>query len=557
MGVVADTLHRAVVGLSEDGTASVWDATDGHQLRRFATERKGVALAAHPSEGWIAVVAAEGTVTAWDVGTGTNLTRTFHHGSPLRKILFLSEGRRMLTVGGRQILFWNASSGGVPPIRIRHASDIRCAVLFPDGDRGVSVGEDGWMNCWDTVTGASLGEPMAVEKGTDSVQVSPDGSTLGTLAGGNLTLWSQAGGGSWKVSSRFPQTVSAWAFAPDGRHLWLADRAGCLAMHEFRPSLETEVTSTHSSVRLEQKWVELVAGRVLTNEQWGVMDSVKRASLWKEWQNLPPERSVVLNPSEAHRSLAIRAKDNADFYASLFHWERVVQAERGVAEWVTQRDQAAQRLQARLLPASQEPELKFKLPPRSLAFNWRQVNLSAFFNAALDHAWLPSEGNDLGELMRGWRQDAGVVFDLRGVVQLGSPSLESLGLRFPRSVQGIPVGARALRLNFLHATAWDAVHRTPVGHYRIRYRDGATRDADLLYGENIGHWWCNPTASRRFPAAAVVWQGSNAAARQMGMEARVFQMAWINPRPDIEIESFDFVSAFERPAPFLLAVTLE
>jgi hypothetical protein len=38
---------------------------------------------------------------------------------------------------------------------------------------------------------------------------------------------------------------------------------------------------------------------------------------------------------------------------------------------------------------------------------------------------------------------------------------------------------------------------------------------------------------------------------------RLYQTSWENPKPDLEVVSFDFVSAMANSAPFLIAVTVE
>jgi len=132
-----------------------------------------------------------------------------------------------------------------------------------------------------------------------------------------------------------------------------------------------------------------------------------------------------------------------------------------------------------------------------------------------------------------------------------------MGGRFPKEVVGIPANRKATSIHFLQGTAWDALYGTVIGRYRVNYVNGKSREAKIIFGRTVRDWWFPPTQPQLTMGAAVAWQGSNPASRQLGMAVRVYKFTWINPLPDVEIKSIDFESTMEKPAPFLLAVTLE
>ena len=111
----------------------------------------------------------------------------------------------------------------------------------------------------------------------------------------------------------------------------------------------------------------------------------------------------------------------------------------------------------------------------------------------------------------------------------------------------------------MHTAAWG--NRGFAGAYRIRYADGKTVDYKLQGGENIGDWW----RVAMLPEAKVGIIRRNA----FGSEVGTFVAVWRNPRPEVRVDSFDFLSAGEAqdggidwlpsnsPVPVLVAVTAE
>jgi hypothetical protein len=193
----------------------------------------------------------------------------------------------------------------------------------------------------------------------------------------------------------------------------------------------------------------------------------------------------------------------------------------------------------------------------------RLLDLSGFYNAALTESWLPlptnvvAAGNDLAELPSGVGKFGSTSFDVRGVIQLSGGALEAAGGRFPKEVKGIPVHQICRRLHFLHGAAWSSLSGVQVGTYRVRYRQGDPVDVRIVYGRHLREWWSPATAVPLTAGAGLAWEGNNAPTRALGMKLRIYQMTWLNPRPEAEIVAIDFISAMENSAPFLIAVTTE
>ena len=82
----------------------------------------------------------------------------------------------------------------------------------------------------------------------------------------------------------------------------------------------------------------------------------------------------------------------------------------------------------------------------------------------------------------------------------------------------------------------------------------------MVYGEQIGNW---PFWPAGVPAeqggAEPVWKGPQTRWENRWPEwgERLYQLTWTNPRPEVPIQSLDFISTTPKSAPFLIAVTVE
>jgi hypothetical protein len=194
------------------------------------------------------------------------------------------------------------------------------------------------------------------------------------------------------------------------------------------------------------------------------------------------------------------------------------------------------------------------IPPRLAMATTNQVDLTDFYNGALTQAWHPGPAeNNLGALPSGLLQLGGVVFDVRGVVQLAGLDLLRAGGRFPQQISGIRIGQLCHQLHFLQAAGWPAHDGTRLGAYLIHYADGRTQAVPIVYGEDVRDWNAESDSSHKLKRAAIVWSGIT----KQGRAVRLFKSSWTNPWPAVEISAIDYVSAMASAAPFLVAVTVE
>jgi hypothetical protein len=194
--------------------------------------------------------------------------------------------------------------------------------------------------------------------------------------------------------------------------------------------------------------------------------------------------------------------------------------------------------------------IRSRLPqaPRNL------IDLTEHYNAALSQSWHSGVGNlTLEMLPPGLLQLGGAVFDVRGIVQLAGKELHRFRARaYPHQVSGITISQPCRRLHFLHGTGWRDREGTAIGSYIVHYADGTQETIPVVYGQDVRDWSSGGDPSTKLTRGTIVWTAYNGELR-----VRLFKSTWVNPRPEVEIRSLDFVSAMSSSAPFLIALTAE
>ncbi len=202
------------------------------------------------------------------------------------------------------------------------------------------------------------------------------------------------------------------------------------------------------------------------------------------------------------------------------------------------------------------PQREFaRMIPERLPFTPQNlIDLSDYYNAAFGQTWHPGvENNNLAGLTPGLLQLDGTAFDVRGIVQVNSLRLREAGNRYPQQISGIKIGQTCRKLEILHATGYLGRDGLRLGAYILHYANGHQETIPIIYGEDVRDWNEHSDPSTTLSRGKIVWRATNDAHYMI----RLFKTTWINPLPDIEITSMDFLSAMAVPAPFLIALTAE
>lgn len=216
-------------------------------------------------------------------------------------------------------------------------------------------------------------------------------------------------------------------------------------------------------------------------------------------------------------------------------------------------------------------KLTKEIAPRQPSTPANCIDLTDFYNADKSRQWHPGlPENSLQSLPSGLLILDGVDFDVRGIVQVAGRELEAMGGHYPNTITGIPVGQKCRLLHFLQASGWNCSDGTVLGRYVVHYSNGHEEIIPIVYGFDLRDWHVRADNSTRASRAKVVWAGLTfnrerveaGRVEQQGQgqvlePIRLFKSTWVNPLPDTEIASIDFVSALAKAAPFLVALTAE
>jgi hypothetical protein len=187
----------------------------------------------------------------------------------------------------------------------------------------------------------------------------------------------------------------------------------------------------------------------------------------------------------------------------------------------------------------------------------RTIDLAHFFNADLNQSWQGRPGDDLASLTNGTYKLDGVVFDVRGVVQLKgqSPALAA----FPREVKDIPIHRHCRHLYFLHAACVTGPvdEGEQIGAYNVHLSKTETLlEIPIYFGRSVADWHSDKSHPEDTKPLKVAWTGENAFTNQSGTRVRLFLTAW-NLAPGVDIDSLDFVGSAKQAAPFLVAISYD
>ena len=133
------------------------------------------------------------------------------------------------------------------------------------------------------------------------------------------------------------------------------------------------------------------------------------------------------------------------------------------------------------------------IPPRLAQTPTNLIDLTEYYNAALVQTWHPGQTanyytNTLEELPPGLLQLGGLVFDVRGIVQLSGSELQKVGGQYPQQITGIKINQTCRQLHFLQAAGWRSPDGTTIGTYRLHYADGQEQVIPIVYGADVRDW---------------------------------------------------------------------
>jgi WD40 repeat protein len=576
---------RQVVTASIDHTAVIWSVPAGERLVEFEHGGQLGSARFSPDGQRIVTASFDNTARVWDARTARPLTEPLRHRAEVSHAEFSPDGRWVLTTSlDSATRVWDAHTGKPLSESMQHPIQPTQARFTPDGSRLLTLA--GQVHLWEL-----------------PALTTADRDRLADLAEGVAGQRLDESGAFQTVESKILFTLKE-SLRPNDPRLWLKWFLADRTTRSLSPSLPVAEDSAPPLATADSfdGLVETIrrsptnglayarlAQLILRQEGYEEPQRSARAEVWsrRAMTLAPAQPSVWLARAHVLRA-AGKVKPELDllneatrrFSGEWELWHRKGQAQLAggtPADAVSTLKQAAllcpRRNQSPLRPIlrdlreaifqSNSPHeairqwLSFlEIPERAAVLPHTCLDLSAHYNAALHEDWHGAswKGQNLAVLPNGLQTFAGVVFDVRGIIQLAGTGLDAATPGFPPQVSDIVVCRRADRLHFLHATGWGSFVSvgTVIGQYQVRYSDGTRAIIPIVTGQDLLEW-AGPQPEPVLKNASVAWAGRNA----RGFDVRLFKRTWENPRPDAEIAFIDFISARTVAAPFLIALTAE
>jgi WD40 repeat protein len=226
-GLAFSSDGRQVLGAG--GGMALWDAESGWELRRFAGA----------SGLWDAVLSRDGrrivtggidqTVRLWDVESGRELNCFRGHQGDVYSVSLAPDGRTAVSgCGDGSVRLWDLETGRERALLQEHGARIWGVAFSPDGHHIAAGDGDGFVRLWDVSGTDPKLRPLLKwhTGGVHTVAFAPDAQTL--VSGGwdgRIILW-DVPTGTKRQTWQLPGNVQGAAFAPDSRHLAVANGNG-------------------------------------------------------------------------------------------------------------------------------------------------------------------------------------------------------------------------------------------------------------------------------------------------------------------------------------------
>ena len=215
----------------EDGAARLYDVKNRKLLHTLDKHPRAVTCVAfHPESALIATAGNDGVVRLWNTSTGASQAEIQTSASKVAALCFTPDGNHVFWGGDNQEVHW-ANLAGHSPNHWRHpveSGPVKTLAFHPDNQAFVCGGSDGSLHLcsWD---GQKVKDKAVLHKHDKTVNgaaFAPDGQCLATVGDdAQVILWDTSTGNvkkSWEL--RFPIHSLAWA--PDSRHLLIANANG-------------------------------------------------------------------------------------------------------------------------------------------------------------------------------------------------------------------------------------------------------------------------------------------------------------------------------------------
>jgi WD40 repeat protein/serine/threonine protein kinase len=525
----------------------VWDLDTGVSLiGEFGGRARIGGATFSPRESTVMIPFEENTTELWDFSSGQRLSEVFSHGNGGRCQRRISPDGRLLAVSNSdgRVAIWEVSP---PPLPVP-----RWLPELAEALAGKRFNQKGML---ESVQPAELWEVQQRMAAAVSTDVSPKSEFYDRWA-----RWFLAEPNRRTVLPSSPLTLAQHAQSLAGQRVSNAAAKEALLLQPTNVIAMNAVTLTTTNALfgdwLGRHAVELApdSEAVLWARETFLRDHGRFAEALSAFER---DASLWTSNPWVWADKGVTLEKLGRFDDALAAYSRVIELTPNFEEMrilaLEHRWQLLKRMNR--LPESEKDFVAAKrIPSRpSLApgSHFRPIDLRPYLNQGLQDFSLSKvmgATNPIAPL----RMLAGVEFELCGYIQLAEEEGDPV---FPLKVRQIPVGQQTRVLHFLHTSAPSANQKPvlAVGSYVVHYA-GAPDETIPIVGAGADVRWYFDTDKELGPDAVEAWNEKN----DKGDLVRLFKRSWINPHPEIEIQSIDFLCAGPGCSrPILFAITAE
>lgn len=219
---------RRVLTASWDGTARLWDSSNGTALGNPMTHDNWVNNAIFSPDGrQVLTGSLDNTARLWSAANGAALGKVFQHKGPVTDAVFSSDGQQVLT-GSRDntAQLWETKTGLALGQAMQHHAAVLSIGFSLDGQRLLTAAEDGSAQLWHAASSKPLGQIMQHQAAVQHAVFSTDGLRISTSSYDATTRLWDGKTSAYYQTMRHQDWVMWSAFSPDGRQIATASRDG-------------------------------------------------------------------------------------------------------------------------------------------------------------------------------------------------------------------------------------------------------------------------------------------------------------------------------------------
>ncbi len=212
---------QKIVTASDDGTAKIWDATNGKLLFTLSGHTGAVNYAAFSPDGKrVATSSTDSTAKIWDATTGDLIWTLTGHKANVIRVTWEGDNTRVATASAdNTVKIWDANTGKEVFTLVGHIRQVSRVAWSPDGARIATASADGTAKIWDAEDGTLLRTLFGHEAEVNALEWSPGGSRLITVSSdGTAKIWYTDSGGQLLTFNGHNGIIYSLKWSPDGNY---------------------------------------------------------------------------------------------------------------------------------------------------------------------------------------------------------------------------------------------------------------------------------------------------------------------------------------------------